>query len=78
MESIIDYVKARDPHEREFHQAVSEVMDSIKPVMEQNPEYRKKRILERLVEPERVIIYSAFRGWTTRASSELTEDSACK
>jgi glutamate dehydrogenase (NADP+) len=57
MENIIDYVKARDPNEREFHQAVSEVMDSIKPVMEQNPEYRKNRILERLVEPERVIMF---------------------
>jgi glutamate dehydrogenase (NADP+) len=57
MESIIDYVKVRDPHEKEFHQAVSEVMDSIKPVIEQNPEYRKNRILERLVEPERVIMF---------------------
>ncbi len=57
MESIIEYVKAKDPHEREFHQAVSEVIESIQPVLDWNPHYRKIRILERLVEPERVIMF---------------------
>ena len=55
MSEIIQYVKNRDPHEREFHQAVSEVIESVKPVMDQHPEYRKAKILERIVEPERVI-----------------------
>jgi glutamate dehydrogenase (NADP+) len=57
MNDIIARVKNKDPQEREFHQAVSEVMESIEPVMDQNPEYRRAKILERLVEPERVIIF---------------------
>ena len=47
----------RDPNEKEFHQAVSEVITSIKPVLDRNPEYRSMKILERLVEPERVIMF---------------------
>jgi glutamate dehydrogenase (NADP+) len=57
MSDIMEYVKSRDPHEKEFHQAVNEVMDSIKPVLDQNPIYRRARIPERLVEPERVILF---------------------
>jgi glutamate dehydrogenase (NADP+) len=57
MSEIMDYVKSRDPHEKEFHQAVNEVMESIKPVLDQNPIYRRARIPERLVEPERVILF---------------------
>jgi len=57
MSDIIEIVKLRDPNENEFHQAVTEVMESIKPVLDRNPEYREARILERLVEPERVIIF---------------------
>ena len=57
MSDIIEIVKSRDPNEKEFHQAVTEVMESIKPVLDRNPEYRDARILERLVEPERVIIF---------------------
>jgi len=57
MADIIDIIKARDPQEREFHQAVSEVMESVKPVLDQNPIYRQAKIPERLVEPERVIMF---------------------
>jgi len=57
MSEIMDYVRNRDPHEKEFHQAVSEVMESVKPVLDQNPVYRRARIPERLVEPERVILF---------------------
>ena len=57
MSDIMQIVKDKDPQEREFHQAVSEVMDSIKPVLEQNPVYRKANIPARLVEPERVILF---------------------
>jgi glutamate dehydrogenase (NADP+) len=53
----MDYVKSRDPYEKEFHQAVNEVMESVKPVLDQNPLYRRARIPERLVEPERVIMF---------------------
>ena len=57
MSEILEYVKSRDPQEREFHQAVSEVMESVKPVLDRNPIYRKAKIPERLVEPERVILF---------------------
>lgn len=57
MSDIMQIVKDKDPQEREFHQAVSEVMESIKPVLDQNPVYRKANIPARLVEPERVILF---------------------
>lgn len=57
MIEIIDYIRQRDPNEKEFHQAVIEVMASIGPLLEQNPQYRKLKITERLVEPERVIMF---------------------
>ena len=57
MSDIMQIVKDKDPQEREFHQAVHEVMESIKPVLEQNPVYRKANIPARLVEPERVILF---------------------
>ncbi|MCP4670877.1 MAG: NADP-specific glutamate dehydrogenase [Desulfobacula sp.] len=55
MNTIMDIVKARDPFEKEFHQAVTEVADSVKPVLDKNAEYRHAKIMERVVEPERVI-----------------------
>ncbi|MCK5194428.1 MAG: glutamate dehydrogenase, partial [Desulfobulbaceae bacterium] len=57
MSDIIQLVKNRDPVEREFQQAVSEVVESVEPVMDRNPEYRNSKIMERLIEPERVIIF---------------------
>ncbi|MBN1631855.1 MAG: NADP-specific glutamate dehydrogenase [Thermoleophilia bacterium] len=55
--SVIDAVKARDPGEPEFHQAVTEVFEAVAPVLDAHSEYRQARILERLVEPERVIVF---------------------
>ena len=57
MSDIIKIVKSKDPTEKEFHQAVGEVMASVKPVLDRNPEYGNAKILERLVEPERVILF---------------------
>jgi len=54
---FMDYVKERNPGEPEFHQAVSEVIESVWPVIENNPKYQKANLLERLVEPERVAIF---------------------
>ena len=48
-------LEAVTPHEAAFHQAVGEVVPSLEPVLERNPVWRDGRILERLVEPERVI-----------------------
>ena len=57
MDDMLQLVINKDPQEKEFHQAVSEVLESVKPVLDQNPIYRQSRILERLVEPERVIMF---------------------
>ncbi|MBA3009784.1 MAG: NADP-specific glutamate dehydrogenase [Proteobacteria bacterium] len=57
MGTIMDIVTARDPYEKEFHQAVTEVVESVKPVLDSNAEYRHAGIMERLVEPERVIVF---------------------
>ncbi len=50
-------VIARNPGEREFHQAVEEVVMSLMPFIEENPKYREAKILERMVEPERIILF---------------------
>ena len=50
-------VAAKNPGEKEFHQAVQEVVESLVPVLDRRIEYRKARIIERLVEPERVILF---------------------
>jgi len=54
---FMDYVKARNPHEPEFLQAVHEVAEAIIPFMEKNEKYNNKLLLERMVEPERTIIF---------------------
>ncbi len=53
--AFLERVAARNPHETEFLQAVEEVAEVIVPFVEANPRYKKARILDRLVEPERVI-----------------------
>jgi len=55
--SLIALVKAKNPGEPEFHQAVEEIVESLDLVLERHPEYRSSRILERMVEPERIIIF---------------------
>jgi glutamate dehydrogenase (NADP+) len=50
-------VKAKNPAEPEFHQAVQEVLESLRVVLQRHPEYREGRILERMIEPERVIMF---------------------
>jgi glutamate dehydrogenase (NADP+) len=54
---VIAQTKAKNPAEPEFHQAVEEVLESLAPVFDRRPEYRTARILERVVEPERVIMF---------------------
>ena len=62
MSEILEIIKTRDPHETEFVQAVIEVLDSVKPVLDQNPQYRQAAILERIVEPERIVTFRV--PWT--------------
>jgi glutamate dehydrogenase (NADP+) len=55
--TILEQVKAKNPSEPEFHQAVEEVVESLVPALERRPEYRSARILERMIEPERIVIF---------------------
>jgi glutamate dehydrogenase (NADP+) len=57
MADILKLVQSRDPGEKEFHQAVHEVMETVKPVLDRNPQYRESGVLEKIVEPERTIIF---------------------
>lgn len=57
MEQILAALLHRDPEQLEFHQVVAEFLATIQPVLERNPQYRQQGILQRLVEPERVIIF---------------------
>src|SRR4030066_249703 len=57
IEKILKDEKGKNPSEPEFHQAVQEVLESLELVLERHPEYRSMKILERMVEPERVIMF---------------------
>ena len=54
---VIELARKRNPAEWEFHQAVEEVLSSLESVIERNPQYKENSILERIVEPERVIMF---------------------
>jgi len=57
IEEVMTTVKAKNPAEPEFHQAVREVFDSLRLVLAKHPEYQSNRILDRIVEPERVLMF---------------------
>ena len=63
LSDLMETVIKRNPGEPEFHQAVREVLESLEPVIEQSPEYVTSGVLERLVEPERIIKFRV--PWTT-------------
>lgn len=82
LESFLSSVQQRDPHQPEFAQAVREVMTTLWPFLEQNPQYRQSALLERLVEPERVIQFRVTwvddknqvqvnRAWRVQFSSAI-------
>ncbi len=62
MTDILKLIKDKDPGEKEFHQAVEEVFESVLPVLDRNPQYRQEAVLERITEPERTIIFRV--PWT--------------
>ncbi len=62
LQGLMTDVEAKNPGEPEFHQAVREVLETLGPVMDRHPEYRQVKILERLVVPERVIMFRV--SWT--------------
>ena len=55
--NILKPILARDPDEKEFHQAIQEFIETVKPVLDRHPEYRQLGVLERITEPERVITF---------------------
>ena len=55
LNELMERVEKRNPNEPEFHQTVKEVLESIEPVLEQRPDYIKSGVVERMVEPERII-----------------------
>lgn len=57
VDDILAIVTARNPNEPEFIQAVREVVESIEPVIKKHPEFARAKIVERMVEPERQIIF---------------------
>jgi glutamate dehydrogenase (NADP+) len=57
VKNLMADVKAKNPSQPEFHQAVEEVVESLEVVMERHPEYRAAKVLERIIEPERVIMF---------------------
>jgi glutamate dehydrogenase (NADP+) len=59
---ILEMIKERDPEQRAFQNTVKEVLTSIVPFLEKNPKYKAEKLLERIVEPERVITFRV--AWT--------------
>ncbi|KAA3636500.1 MAG: NADP-specific glutamate dehydrogenase [Calditrichaeota bacterium] len=57
VDGIMADVKAKNPAQPEFHQAVQEVIESLEPVIDKHPEYKEAKILERIIEPERVLMF---------------------
>jgi len=57
VDEFMGSVRRRDPEQKEFHQAVHEVVESVMPVLDRHPELRQAKVLERVVEPERVILF---------------------
>lgn len=62
VEKVLEQLKARNPGEKEFHQAATEILLTLTPVFSRHPEYEKAALLERFVEPERVILFRV--PWT--------------
>ena len=65
--TLIKNIQSAHPHEPEFHQAVTEVIESLATFLEKNPKYTTQALLERIVEPERVITFRV--AWTDDAGN---------
>jgi glutamate dehydrogenase (NADP+) len=63
VKEVLELVKQKNPGESEFHQAVEEVLITLAPVFKKHPEFKDHKLLERIVEPERIIIFRV--PWTT-------------
>ena len=76
VDEVFDLVVAKNPAQPEFHQAVKEVLESLRVVIEANEEkYRRDALLERLVTPERQLLFRPAQ--TASAPSARVKNSAC-
>lgn len=57
VKDVFEYLKRSSPSQKEFYQAAEEVLESLRPLMDKYPKYRKHKIIERIVEPERQILF---------------------
>ncbi len=57
VQDTLDIITKRDPDQKQFRNTVSKVLETIVPVLEQNPEFKEQKILERMIEPERVVSF---------------------
>ena len=57
IDAFMQRIMKKNPGETEFHQAVHEVAESVIPFMEEHPEYKRIKVLERMAEPERVVMF---------------------
>ncbi len=57
IDRVLETLKQKNPGEKEFHQAATEVLNSLRPVMDAHPEYEEASLLERITEPERVVMF---------------------
>ncbi|MBM7557885.1 glutamate dehydrogenase (NADP+) [Halanaerobacter jeridensis] len=57
VEEVMEKIKSRDPEQPEFHQAAEEVLESLSLVLEKHPEYKEEGVIERIIEPERQIVF---------------------
>lgn len=57
VQQVLEELKAKNPNEPEFHQAATEILLSLQPIVERHPEYQSQSLLERFVEPERAILF---------------------
>ena len=62
IENVLSQLKERNPGEKEFHQAATEILLTLEPVLARHPEYESAALLERFVEPERAILFRV--PWT--------------
>lgn len=65
--ALLSSIQSAHPHEPEFHQAVTEVFESLATFLDKNPKYTTQALLERIVEPERIITFRV--AWTDDAGN---------
>ncbi|MBQ1382272.1 MAG: NADP-specific glutamate dehydrogenase, partial [Solobacterium sp.] len=82
IDKTLTKLRERDPYETEFHEAVQEVFASVGPVLDAHPEYRDHALLERMIEPDRIISFRVVwmddhgqpqinRGWRVQFNGAI-------